>query len=166
MDLNKSIDTEGLNLGGFGNAGAAARRIDRSLGYILLNRVTDSVNLDRQSEISDGVKNRANCAVEHLIDYFHANPQQSFTIDEICQFTGLGRRNLYYQFKEVTGMSPQKYFARVRLGHCRRELLSTDLSVTELAVKYNFFHLGSFSALYKSVYGELPSGTRKKRPPY
>ena len=73
----------------------------------------------------------------------------------------MGRRNLYYQFNKFTGLSPKKYFSRIRLGYLREELICSDQSITQLALKYGFNHLGDFSALYKSVYGELPSATRK-----
>ena len=64
-------------------------------------------------------------------------------------------------FRKHTGLSPQKYFSRIRLSYLRQELLTCDNSITELALKYNFHHLGDFSASYRALYGELPSDTRK-----
>ena len=101
------------------------------------------------------------CGVKRLIDYFLDNPSERISIERACQLSGMGRRNLYYQFNKLTGLSPQKYFTRIRLDYLREELICSDQSITQLALKYGFNHLGDFSALYKSVYGELPSATRK-----
>ncbi|TNF89331.1 MAG: AraC family transcriptional regulator [Gammaproteobacteria bacterium] len=99
--------------------------------------------------------------IKRLIDYFRDNPSERISIEKACQLSGMGRRNLYYQFNKSTGLSPKKYFSRIRLGYLREELICSDQSITQLALKYGFNHLGDFSALYKSVYGELPSATRK-----
>ena len=101
------------------------------------------------------------CGIKRLIDYFRDNPSERISIEKACELSGMGRRNLYYQFNKFTGLSPQKYFSRIRLGYLREELICSDQSITQLALKYGFNHLGDFSARYKSVYGELPSATRK-----
>ena len=103
----------------------------------------------------------ADSGIKRLIDYFHDYPQKWISIDDACQVAEMGRRNLYYQFRKHTGLSPQKYFSRIRLSYLRQELLTCDNSITELALKYNFHHLGDFSASYRALYGELPSDTRK-----
>lgn len=96
-----------------------------------------------------------------LIDYFHACPDEHVALQDMIQMTGLRRRNLFYQFKKYTGYTPQQYFRRLRLGFVRKELLAESGPVTSLALKYNFNHLGEFSALYKRVYDESPSESRQ-----
>ena len=106
--------------------------------------------------------NRSKKKINRLMDYLHSNPDQSISINEMCQIAGLSRRNLFYNFKEYSGHSPSNFFKFIRLSALHRDLLSDSQSLTNLAVKYNFFHLGEFSDLYKKTFGELPSQTQKK----
>lgn len=99
--------------------------------------------------------------IGRLIDYFHANPSRKISTEIMIQITGQRRRSLFYNFKKYTGYTPQQYFKRVRLSACHKHFSDDDKSVTATALDYNFFHLGEFSAIYKSVYGELPSETQK-----
>jgi transcriptional regulator GlxA family with amidase domain len=41
----------------------------------------------------------------------------------------------------------------------RRELLTGAASVTDVATRWGFFHLGRFSQEYGQLYGERPSQT-------
>ena len=128
--------------------------MNRTLQHVLQNLQCRSGHRITDSEwAGNGVK--------RLIDYFHDNPQEWISIDDACRLAEMRRRNLYYQFSKYTGLSPQRYFSRIRLSYLRQELTASDSSITELALKYNFHHLGDFSATYRSVYGELPSDTRK-----
>ena len=128
--------------------------IDNALKQALRNLQNRKNHLVTDMEWAGG-------GVKRLIDYFHDNPEHWISIDDACQLAQMGRRNLYYQFRKHTGLSPQKYFSRIRLSYLRQELITCESSITELALKYNFHHLGDFSASYRAVYGELPSDTRK-----
>lgn len=129
------------------------------LVYRSLQRVLQNLQCGPNHRVTDA--EWAGSGVKRLIDYFHDNPQEWISIDDACGLAQMRRRNLYYQFSRHTGLSPQRYFSRVRLSYLRQELTACDASITELALKYNFHHLGDFSATYRSVYGELPSDTRK-----
>jgi AraC-like DNA-binding protein len=100
--------------------------------------------------------------IAELIDYFHAHTDQTIQVDDMTRITGLGRRNMFYQFKKYTGFTPVRYLTMLRLGMVRRKLVSGYQDITRLALTYDFSHLGEFSALYKRIYGELPSDTRKR----
>lgn len=97
-----------------------------------------------------------------LIGFFHDHPTEILTVEDMCQISGMGRRNLYYGFKKYTGYTPQQFFKYIRLGYLRRELLADVGDITTVAFKYHFNHLGELSANYKATFGELPSSTLKK----
>ncbi len=100
--------------------------------------------------------------IARLVDHLWTNPEASFTIEQMMQLTAMSRRTLFYNFSRLTGHTPQKYFKLVRLQFVHEELSNGVSGVTQLAFKYNFNHLGEFSALYRQVYGVLPSVKAKQ----
>ena len=53
---------------------------------------------------------------------------------------------------------------RIRLQLVRRDLLAAgpEERVTDVAMRWGFYHLGRFSRLYAAQFGELPSATHRR----
>ena len=106
-------------------------------------------------------EHRPKKTILELIDFFYYNPENLLTTADMCSFLGVSRRTLFYDFKHYTGFTPHHVFKHIRLQAVHRNLLNQTGNVTEMASRYNFHHLGEFSALYKNTYGELPSESFK-----
>lgn len=74
-------------------------------------------------------------------------------------------RTLHNAFVSVLGMSPQKYLLLHRLWSVREALLRASVGdlVKSIALDHGFWHLGRFSSVYQSRFGESPSTTLAKR---
>lgn len=86
------------------------------------------------------------------------------SILELCEFTGAGRRALFYAFDELIGLSPIAYLKAARLQEARKRILASDQQhcVQVVARNLNFSHLGQFSIDYAKHFGESPSQTCKR----
>jgi AraC family ethanolamine operon transcriptional activator len=85
-----------------------------------------------------------------------------FSMSELCKALRVSRRALEYAFRDVVGLSPRRYMMALRLGRARRDIAGgMPASISEIAQRWGFFHLGRFSSLYKSFFGELPSATSR-----
>ncbi|RMO59931.1 BenABC operon transcriptional activator BenR [Pseudomonas amygdali pv. eriobotryae] len=73
-------------------------------------------------------------------------------------------RTLFSGFREFRNISPMAFLRNVRMERVHLELRNpgTD-SVTDIAMKWGFAHLGRFSQEYRKYYGELPSATLRFR---
>lgn len=60
------------------------------------------------------------------------------------------------EFKRLTGVSPAQYQLRLRLGKAKELLLTTSLSVSEVAYYLGFESLAHFSKQFKKKYGFSP----------
>jgi len=131
------------------------------LNEIISHALNDMIELENRLTCRRPGFGRSEPGIARLIDFFHANPQRKISTDEMIEISGQRRRNLFYNFKFYSGYSPRQYFNRVRLSCCRKEILANSKSITVVALDFNFHHLGEFSAFYKSIYGELPSESRR-----
>lgn len=65
------------------------------------------------------------------------------------------------KFLEVTKLSPVKFLNHIRVKNAAQMLLSTELSVNEIAQKCGFLDMAYFSKLFKSQLGMSPKKYKK-----
>ena len=83
-------------------------------------------------------------------------------VPELCSRIGVPERTLRKCCQQHLGMSPHRFLLRRRIILTRRALLRGDprrATVTSIATRHGFWELGRFSALYRSMFGEVPSAT-------
>ncbi|MCS0496959.1 helix-turn-helix transcriptional regulator [Ancylobacter sp. MQZ15Z-1] len=84
------------------------------------------------------------------------------TLADICAAVGVCERTLQYAFREYVGISPLAYLRLCRLSRARAMLLAAtpeETSVTQVAMRLGFLHLGRFAGDYKQMFEETPSAT-------
>ena len=93
------------------------------------------------------------------------HPNRPIYLPEICAAIGVPERTLRLCCQEQLAMSPKQYLTRRRMHLVRRALLAAvaEATVTEIATRFGFWHLGRFSAGYQTIFGELPSTTLARR---
>lgn len=95
------------------------------------------------------------------------NLQQPITLKDLCQEINLSQRSVYYAFQEAYGLPPMQYLKILRLNSVRRSLKTSNpvnTTVTEIATKWGFWHLGQFSVDYRKMFGEAPATTLRQNP--
>jgi AraC-like DNA-binding protein len=92
-------------------------------------------------------------------EYVRGHLDEAITIRKICQAVGGASRTLHIAFQECFGTSPVKYSRELRLNAERRQLLhaASGTTVTDVAMRRGFLHLGRFSQDYRRRFGECPS---------
>ena len=84
------------------------------------------------------------------------------TSSELCLASGASARTVRRAFVSVFGVPPATFFRDKALTRAHRLLSSADASgdsVTSVALRLGFSHLGRFSNYYRNVHGEDPSTT-------
>lgn len=101
-------------------------------------------------------------AVRRVLAAIEAEPERAWRLADLAACAGVSARTLQEAFQRELGSTPLEQLRLVRLGRARRDLLAADpgrTSVTEVAGRWGFFHLGRFSQVYRDTYQELPSQT-------
>ena len=97
-----------------------------------------------------------------VVEYMEANADEPLTPQELTRVGCMSVRTLHAYFQQTFGESPMSYLRRIRLDHVRAELLRSDpalVRVTDVAMKWGFFHQSRFAQQYRERFGELPSRT-------
>jgi len=102
-------------------------------------------------------------SIRRVVDLIEAHPERDLTLAELAHAAGTTARALQRGFKDVVGMSPTAYVRAVRLDRVHAELVAGAgaVSVTDVAMRWGFFHLGRFAQQYRERFGVLPSRTAR-----
>jgi len=143
------------------NAAAANARVAVVEGAVVhLMATLLGSYLPRQSTARESTSRMR--AVVRARDFVDAHLDQPLSLAKICQASYASPRALEYGFREAFALSPMAYVRCARLSRVRHELFLAEprpKAVTQLAMKWGFWHLGQFSRDYRAFFGELPSET-------
>jgi len=113
-----------------------------------------------ESRISAEQRNQA---IGRSLELIHTG-SDAISIRDIQSQSGVCWRTLNRAFNDRFGIGPKQYLVSVRLAAVRKDLqsASSEKTITEMAGKWGFGHMGRFSSSYREMFGELPSVTLLK----
>jgi AraC-like DNA-binding protein len=104
--------------------------------------------------------------VRQALDYIEDHLSESLTMTGIAAHVGVSVRSIQQGFRDELGVSPMEYIRERRLERVREELIDAaagdGVTVTAIAERWGFNHLGSFAVTYRKRWGESPSQTLQR----
>lgn len=104
--------------------------------------------------------------VREALDYIEAHLADKVTMADIARGVHMSIRAVQQGFHEELGTTPMLYLRDRRLERARADLIdglpAHGMTVTEVAERWGFHHLGSFAVLYRKRWGESPSETLRR----
>jgi len=91
----------------------------------------------------------------------HTRYPDPLTLDDLAEVVHLAPTYFSALFKRATGMSPTRYLTDYRLRQVRRLLVTTDLSIAEIALATGFRDPFYLSRLVKRAEGRSPREYRR-----
>ena len=82
------------------------------------------------------------------------------SVEDLAADLNLSRVQLYRKVKTVTGSSPVELLRTARLNRGYQLLLTTDLSISEVAYQVGFTAPSYFTKCFKEEFGQLPGDIR------
>lgn len=123
----------------------------------------------RVSAVTGGATDRSSSrtrvrAVRLALDVMEANVEENPPIGDICDCAEVSERTLNRAFNERFDIGPKAYFLRMRLSRMRHDLLHAGDSetISDIANRWGFWHMGQLAREYGKQFGELPSETIRK----
>ena len=102
--------------------------------------------------------------LKKAIEWLESEPARPWRVGELAALCGVAPRTLQKHFHRFLDQAPLAFLRDLRLDRVRQELLrgAPDTSITEIATRYGFVHLGRFAIEYRRRYGETPSATLRR----
>ena len=91
------------------------------------------------------------------------------SIKSLAKQYEVSEKTLQNSFRSLFGFTPNKFLRQLKLNLVHHELQKSNpeqTTVTEIALKWGFEHMGSFSAYYTELFGENPSQILKTLYPH
>ena len=85
------------------------------------------------------------------------------SVQEIADFTGLSRSQLFRVFEKACGQSPKQALMELRLTQARRMLRESGLSAEKIAYSVGFHTASQLGAAFRARYGVTPGEYRRGR---
>ena len=157
FDLAQQIDRDVTIL----QSPMVATHYEKLLMSILLQAQYHNYWDELQAEVSPATP----YYVKRALSFMREHADQTITMETLAEQSGVSTRSLYAGFQRFQEITPMGFLKTVRLQRAQADLLAADpaqISVTEIATKWGFFHLGRFSGDYRKAFGETPSMTLKR----
>jgi len=85
-----------------------------------------------------------------------------FNVDAFASRMGMGRTTFFQKMKQATGYSPKEYINRKRVHHAAYLIMTTSLTISEVAMSVGFSDPLYFSRVFKGEYKCSPKEWRAR----
>jgi TolB-like protein len=119
---------------------------------------------DRRDPIGPAMDRPIPGTLKKALTLMRQKLERPISMADLVKHCGVAERTLHKHFCAFFGLSPLRYLRQLRLAAVREALLTgpAGISVTEVAKRYGFAHLGRFSVHYRQCFGESPSTTVRR----
>lgn len=150
LDVVRAGVTAAL-LGRFTDIESLSELLDRCIAF-----VAGSVGTVDEKLVRNDARGKV---VARALEFIESRFAEPILLDDLCRHAGVGVRVLQRTFRERLDVSPTQYIKVRRLNAARRLLASgapPETTVSEVALRCGYAHLGRFSVDYRSHFGESP----------
>lgn len=98
-----------------------------------------------------------NSLSELINDYMQYNIYAQLTLQDLCKHFMIGKTQLSALFKQTTGISPMKYYTRLKINEAKRLLRETDYSISKISDMLGYTSIHNFSRAFKNETNFSPS---------
>ena len=139
----------------------ALQQVERALMILLLQEQPHNYSAEMKSRDPDP----ANWQLLRAEEYVKSRLDHALNVADLARAAGVSERTLSSAFKGKHGCTPVQFIRQLRLDavHHELQLEYESATVTEIATRWGFSHLGHFTENYRKQFAETPSQTRRKK---
>lgn len=170
IDNNIITDEKGIYTcgGGYSYLNLILYIFEKHLGRevsILASKMFE-IDIERKSQnpfaIFMGQKKHGDETVLKAQEWIENKPTETYTIENICNTFGVGRRTFERRFKKYTGNSISEYIQRVKVEFAKKQLESGSKTINEIIYETGYNDVDAFRKVFKKITSLSPADYRKK----
>lgn len=140
-------------------AGGGPANVCRELGefYLLLQLLLNHFQIPSSS--TDAAEEDS---MNRLFSFLHSDPRMDLTLNDLAAKMFLSPAAASRLFRKATGENFTEYRRRTRLDYVKKELETTQKSITKIAVETGFTSSSVFNRVFREEYGVTPSQYREQ----
>lgn len=104
--------------------------------------------------------------IQNGLDYIELHLNERIDLNELAKITFMSRSNFYRLFWSIVGFNVKEYIRLRRLSEASQDLISSNLSITDIALKYDYTSIDAFTRSFQKTVGILPSQFRQQKQHY
>ena len=154
------VHTEVYHPGSLVQSGRGIGSVEELVMSSLLYLQPSTYHADVTRPVSNSPRH---AVIQRVMDYIDDHLAERITMESLAHEMHMSARSIQQGFHDELGMSPMTFVRERRLERVHEELSdaipSDGVTVTAVAERWGFHHLGSFSVEYRKRWGEPPSHT-------
>ena len=131
-----------------------------SLSYALIGELVRNFKAPEQHQQIETSKYLER--LKNILNYIQNNYRNNITLTEIAERENLSIPYLSSFFNKYMGMNFTSYYDKLRIEYAVNDLITSDLSIEEIAIRHGFSDTRSFVRAFKKGYNVLPSVYRNE----
>jgi len=131
-----------------------------SAGINMTGKLYELLSFFVEDSVSKPIKMGAKLYVQSSMEYISENYASPISIEEIADYVGISRSQLFRCFQQISGISPKEYLTQYRIKKACQLLTQTSFSMTAIANSLGFENSLYFSKAFHKVQGVSPSEYR------
>lgn len=100
--------------------------------------------------------------MDKLHAYIHQHYDQMIGLADAAKVVSMNPTSFARYFRQMTGQSFVNYMHQLRIGHICRQLIESDLSITDICYNNGFGTLSNFNRVFARLKGCTPRTYRRK----
>lgn len=102
-------------------------------------------------------------AIGEAVSYIEANITEDITVDDVAKHVCISPFYFHKGFSMLCGYPLKEYIRNRRLSLAGEELVSRNITITDLAMKYGYDSPGSFTKAFTRFHGVTPIAARREK---
>ena len=130
-------------------------RYGRLLNYFIRNYKINTADKNSAVRVKEGDR------IREILDYVNNHYKEPISLANLSDQMFVSVSTLSRLFKKTTGVKFPDYVNQIRMQNAVTDLLSTNKSITEIAVENGFSTPSSFNRVFRDLYNTSPSQYKK-----